>query len=720
MVDEGGGQGPVFDPQRVKAHGEAVADALREHLAGAMDELMTQFYDKARGRGGQPDAAKAQGIRDALSQLRSHGEALRHHLIEQIRNNFDPDAEQRAMQATMNISFDELSLQNTESLDESIAVTNVGNRGELIYEHQLWELRQRMEWWRDERFPLVSDKSLAPYALCRAFFQAMSKTGLKAELRMSLFWQFDRYVMRHLHDTYDELIKILDRHGFSPLRPTAQAAKTSRPAPGGEATSTALPPEAAASASSDLQGEAFDAATATPAGASTDQLRQRIDPQTWQMLNQFSQAVESSSAAPAPGGHSNTAPSRPAASLAAGQAAAAEPAGSGQASAGASAAPGAYSDQQLAQELTSVLSGQPVEGWNTSLAQEMNSRVSVVGRAFNQVLADPNLARSVKPQFDILRFSILKTALSDPSFFRDAGHPMRALLSELAELATTSRLYAPQEVNRLGLMLAGMHQHLAISAEEVRAAQEGQTTVSEAELDQFLDELLNDQKARRAALIEKSRRVVSEELWLQTAARHCSDELRRCLETAWEPMMALRLLRYGVDSKLWNRGIELLKRIIDVADPPLGSILADSDRAQLLEEFGEELRSVGMLEERVIALLSALRSALEACTAQPAEARADSGETASEGDGPGEWLKLALVADSWFEIFDRERDCVRWLQAQGLEDEGRLAVFTEFRRNETLRLPVAELIDDLRRGLSAAVNPTPVARAALERLTHQS
>lgn len=698
-------ENPKFNPQWFAEHAGTAADAIRDYLAGALKDLMDQFHDRARKDELNDNAGRSPELREALMQLRSHNEILSNNFLAEIRRKFDPDAEQRAMQATMTISFEELSLQNPESLDESIAITNVGNRSELLYEHQLWEIRQRMEWWRDEKYPRVSDKSVAPYAICRAFFEAMRNTDIDSQHRLPLCWQFDRYVLRHLHEVYENLIKIFDKFGFLPLRPNAQITDRST-----------RPDVAPTSAVQDATGETEASQSSTTAESSKQGLQQNIDPQTWQMLSQFGQVADTPTSTGNDAGASTTPPSQASASYSSGQSSAASSANPDN-----NLAPPVsshYSDQHLAQELTALLSGHQVPGWNPELAQEMQSRISVVGRAFNQMLADPSLTRTVKPQFDSLRFSILKTALSDESFFRNASHPMRALLSELAGLATSSRLYTPEEIHRLGEMLTQLHQKHAASAEAVRTSQQQQNPISATDLDAFLDELRDDQKARRAALIEKSRRVVSEELWLQTAARRCTDALRQTLEASWEPMMALRLLRYGVDSKLWNRGINILRRIVDKADPQPESDNRTETKQSLLDEFAQELKSVGMLDERVSGLIEALSTELDRSQEHITDAVQDDNPIVSP-ESTNELLEAILTPDSWFEVFDHDQDIVSWLQAVGLNDDGSQVRFSEFHGENEIQIPVEIFLGDLRKGISAAVNPTPRARAALAKLTDQ-
>ncbi len=768
-----------FDAALFQAKAGLVAVGLRDLMLGALEGQMKEFVAKA----GEIAAGEEGDRRDAMNELRKRGKLMTMVLLDEIRKNFDPDAEQRAMQATISIAFEELSLQEPASLDESIAITNVGNRAELLYEHQLWELRQRMEWWRDEDNPQVSDKSLAPYAICRAFFEAMRQAEVDQELRLTLFWQFDRHVMRKLHELYEMLIKVFDENGLYPLAPPSKP-EQKKPARKARPRDHEVLEDEDEDACDD--GGAPRRADADPPYAPRYSetgpshgggYAQTLDPQTWEMISQMAQlagppgaqggsgpgwpaagggvaggagsgggGVGPGGGGPASGGGGGgpggggaasggggvspgdavsgggglgpgggaAAGAGPAAAAGAGSGAAA---GAGGGAGPASGAVPGYSDSQLAQDLAALLSGRSVSGWDHARPEDLSSRASVVGRAFNQIIADPHLARSVKPQFDSLRFGVLKTALSDPTFFRDPEHPLRALLNELALMASSSRLFGAAELDRFGQMLSGMQEQFAVDPSRVRDAQGEQDAVSDEELNRFLDSQMQDQRSRRMALIEKSRRVVSEELWLQTAARNCSEPLKQTLSQSWEPMMALRLLRHGVNSRLWNEGIGMLRRIVDAADPPSGGFNAKTDIPALVNEFARDLKSVGMVGERVSNLKEALQSTLLEARQTAAAPGQESGRRLSPlGDDQDELLDIVLARYAWFELYDRERDTVRWLQANGRDKSGSLACFTEFRGGGELRMPVADFIEDLRRGVSAAVNPSPRARAAIDKL----
>lgn len=699
---------PGFDQAKLDAEGDIVADALRDQLLTALDERLRDMASRKSHDEGDNPFESGDDDRAAMLQVRKHLKEISRSMQAELARNFQPDRAQQDMQSTIDISFEDLSLQNPESLDESIAITNVGNRAELLYEHQLWDLRQRMEWWSQQRFPRVSDRSLSPYSICQAFVHAIRPLGIPRDLRLPMFWQFDRHVMRKLHEVYEDLIDTLDRHGFKPLYASKPVQPTAAAAPDDGQTQptqqTAASPDTTVSQTSDPgsgqggEGPGFNASSPMP----------QLDPRTWDALRQLAQQSP-----PSPGSNPAGTTARRAgpgrhhdATTGAG--------GSGQ-GAGPQGAKAPYLDEHLAQDLASLLQGHQRPGWNENQAEDLGARMSAVGRAFNRIITDPHVSRSIKAEFDNLRFAVIKAAMADADFFRDPAHPVRTLFNELGRLVATSRLYGQDELTRIADLLSTIQTQFAPDASRVRDTLRGQTAVSGPDLDAFLNEQIREQAARRRMLIEKSRRVVNEELWLQTAARHCPDDLREALAASWEPMMALRLLRHGVNSELWKQGIGLLRRIVDLVDPPSEIAPDESDQTALISDFTDALRSVGMVSNRVNQLQEKLRSALQAAIAlRGSQTPSDDQAATSEPQTTSECLNTALDGETWFEVYDHASDTVLWLRPGGYDQSRRRIRFVDAAGHRQLNIPEAVFIDDLRRGLSAAVNPTPRGRIALE------
>ncbi len=70
----------------------------------------------------------------------------------------------------------------------------------------------------------------------------------------------------------------------------------------------------------------------------------------------------------------------------------------------------------------------------TSINQEDENIIDVLGMLFNFILEDERFFDSVKALLSRLQIPIIKTALNDPHFFKEASHPARTLLNELANM----------------------------------------------------------------------------------------------------------------------------------------------------------------------------------------------------------------------------------------------------------------------------------------------
>ncbi len=649
----------------------ALVAALADVLQASMNERLAHMFEKADELlVEQAMLAKTSEERrsysDAVRGLNTHRAAITRRVLKEIGKKFGKNRSDSDSESTNTFNFDELTLQEDEALEGNIAVTNQANKAELLYESQLWELRQRLAWWKGQDRPGLTENALFPAALSRAFFDATRLLEADLATRLIVFKMFDRLVVTKMDAVYSRLITTFDEHKVFPIKVRAKE--------------TAIAPRGSPHA--------------PPRNTTGDVV---IDEQTWQMLQQLGSL---SGPIGAPG----------------------EPVAT-------DGAPGSYSDASLASDLSALVQGQDVPGWPGAGKEQFGKRAHAVGQVFNEILGDRQLPDFLKPAFNNLRFAVVKTALADPDFFTNPRHPVRGLVDELAAMAAIARTSTPAEIERMAKMLAEVHQQFAVSAQEVRQASQSSELVSDSSFERFLDDQRQAQARRREQIISKSRRVVTEELWLRTAGRNVPSGLRQVLSHGWVPMMALRLLRQGINGRHWHRGLNALERILDAVDRPPGELLADATRDDLIADVERDLRSVGMVPARVSQLSYELRQALNEQTGTeepvlPADPFAKTKPPAPDAidEGLTELGSEVLVEDivlpgSWFEVYDHGSDTVRWMKATAIHGATGKLEFAEFNGKNPISIDVNAFIDDLSRGLSAPVNPSPMVRSALQGLT---
>ena len=224
--------------------------------------------------------------------------------------------------------------------------------------------------------------------------------------------------------------------------------------------------------------------------------------------------------------------------------------------------------------------------------------VDTVSMLFDFVLEERLLPDAMKAQLARLQVPMLKLALMDPSFFRQATHPARQLLNRLARLAFTWT----DDGDRSEASLYGRIESL-ISRVLVEFQEDpGVFDAVSRELSDFMER--EQQGARMAE--ERTRQVSQGKEQLLTARRRVEQELssrlapRRQLPEAvqallrdgWKDVLLLTYLRQGPDSSQWREAVELIDKLLWSVEPKPDAV----GRKQLL----------GVIPE----LISGLRSGL--------------------------------------------------------------------------------------------------------------
>lgn len=672
----------------------------------------------------------------------------------EIAEGFVPEADRRAKQPAEEITFENLSLQDSRALEESIAVSTMASKAENLYGHVLFELNRRFEWLIAERNAPIAPTALAPATISDAFRRSAEALDVEFDIELVIFKLFDRLVISDLGELYTRVLRFLDEHGVKPAAiggggSVARSGGYAGPAGGGTPGSGPAPGDTGAGA----------ATAAVPQGYGFAQ-PPMMDAATLNALRALS--------------------------------------GAGMSVAPVSAAPNYYGDAQLGADLAAAASGQIVAGWEAPRAYAYVQRAGAVGQMFNELMQDPTLPAPLKPRFDQLRFSVIKSALRDASFFADRQHPVRGLMNELTTLAASARASGLEALRRIEELVGQIQGQFDVAAEDVRAHSNAlPSPVDEKTLEQFFAQQKEDARQRRQSIIERTRRVVAEELQLQTLSRKVPDGTWPLLNSGWAPLAALRLLKLGADSDGWREALDVLRRILESIDPRRPAARGEENLRALSEHLESRLREIGMIEDRIHALLRSWRESLveveavapapvpslppltlprsTAATETPAptlesadttlvddtppdetpvSTLADTtalldeipfdvtGETpdtaeaeeppiaaaASEPSAPVDQpvpaaidapdavtlLDLLMVLSSWFRVYDHDRGQNRWLKVVGHHPGDGTVTFAEFNGQNRLQVRTQVFLDDLVAGRAEPIDLGPAARRSLD------
>lgn len=649
---------------------QVVAD-LRELTLPALADRLDRMFDGADdflfGLAGRATTNQEQRLYfDTMRVVRLGRADIARRFREHIAASFEPGHPPAA--TAPGLSFDELSLQKSEAVEENIALANMASKAESLYREQIWEISRRLEWLIEARRAPILPEAFMPRTLVEAFRVAIAVLKVDFPTVLVLYKLCDRLVLGELSEFYAGVLMRLKSSGAQ----TAPPRRSGPVAPGAlDATAGLRAGAQTGAASLAAAASAFLPLTPGPGVSGTGL---SLDPMTAQALRSASAAIPMSAQF--------------------------------------------YGDAQLAADLSAAAQGQAIPAWGPRAAAAYVQRTGLVGKMLNDILADPNLPDSLKPRFEELRLSAVKSALKDVGFFADPAHPVRRLINEMAALATQARIAGIDALTRIGELVAQVQQQFDLAADQVRRPSPLARPIIAEDVERFLADEEEQAEKRRQLIIAKVRGIIAEELQLRSARVRVPERARGLLDSAWAPMMAVTLLRHGADSPEWVAGMALLERALLMLSPGSAAARGSAARPALLHDLRAAFDAVGLVRTRTEPLLADFEAALDQ--------RELGGATAPANDAlapqhpappdPQEVLDTVIVTGSWFKIWDRETQNARWLRAIAHYPGKGCVAFAEFNGKNTVLVKSDQLIDDLVAGRSESVQLSPAAREVLNEL----
>jgi hypothetical protein len=194
-------------------------------------------------------------------------------------------------------------------------------------------------------------------------------------------------------------------------------------------------------------------------------------------------------------------------------------------------------------------------------------------------------------------------------------------MSELTTLAASARASGMDALRRIEELVGQIQSQFEVAADDVRSQSALPGPVDEKTLEQFFAQQKEDARQRRQIIIERTRRVVAEELQLQTLSRKIPDAVWPLLNSGWAPLAALCLLKLGGDSDGWRDALKLLNRVLDSVDIRRPAARSRDNVDELAQDLADNFHEIGMIPDRIHALLRSWRTGIEeveaAATARP-------------------------------------------------------------------------------------------------------
>lgn len=361
-------------------------------------------------------------------------------------------------------------------------------------------------------------------------------------------------------------------------------------------------------------------------------------------------------------------------------------------------------------------------GHATALEASVDDVIDLVSMLFDNLLADPRLAPSLRVVIARLQIPVLRVALRDRKLFSQPEHPARRLINELAGAATgwtepqdldTDPLYCKvtEVVERVVTRYQDDVRVFDVALRDIRYFVE-----REQERARVIEQRTR-QTAEGNLRVEVAREAVQSEVEARLAEQRVPTVVVRLLEEAWFRVLFITAVREGRESESWRRQLTVMDELLWSVRPK-----RDADERQrmlqlmprLLQDLREGLNGIMYNPHEMTQLFRDLESVHLRCLTpgeDPAgeeegadgSASSRTAETSSSAAGWGQrppdaedmaWVE-SLGVGSWFEL--RDHDPVVRAKLSARLDEGRRYVFVNragFRVAEYAAAEMARAVRD--------------------------
>jgi len=582
------GRWPARAQRLLEASYTLCAEGLHEPLRRCLSELEQQLFALAERAHRPSEQQECFASRQRLLQDRTTFEQRFMERLGATINELDSAVSQPVDSATEAKPWQSLELLDTVEQDLSLALEQLGARGEVRHSSVLYELSYRMGVLIGTP-PLEGQAlPLGPHALAQVCHQASAELELPLEHQLLLLQHFDQCVLQSLAPLYDTINAQLQADGILPqLRSIPiprHIGKRPREAAGEAAAST----EPAATSSTGNPGTAHGGGSNGGPIEVLESLRDLLAQQRASQGSAYGQPAgraagedELQSALGALQQHLTQVTDRASREL--------------------------RSAARLREELLAQLNfGKPSDAPRTQLSGEQGDKVELVARLFEQLGQQLQHGGNAKTLLSDLQLPVLRMAVADRTFFEKREHPARRLLDTVTATANdwldgsddesnrplASKLEqlvsrANQEPPSAGLyttLLADIEHHLALLTRKAQAAERRHVEAAQGR------ERLDQARQRASELMA--------ERFAQSPPRGL---LRALLDRAWSDVLALTLLRHGEESDAFGAQLAITDQLLGRL--PVG------DRAKLQRNVESGLQQIGMHAEEAVQVAQRLLGA---------------------------------------------------------------------------------------------------------------
>jgi hypothetical protein len=594
IVPVRGGLGAVQRGQLISRLREQLRDALMQRIRVMLENVDDAFFARAdKAESNQQQALYFEAMREIRLKRSSIEGDFVAGVLKEFERSLTPGSRNR-VQAGGGDDEGELSLVETDELEQRLATDGMAGKAKRLYSEDLYLIGQRLAALGSQTAPSAEDDiAIGPRTVCEAFNEAAAVLEMSIQPKLVLYKLFDRFVVGELGDVYGGFNLMLREAGLLPnLRVEEHSGGRSRRGSAGSP-----------------RGGASVGGNGNSAQGGNDYYEDEGNDELAAALQAFLGSVRSQGRGPGGGyGYAGGAPM-----IVSGHELVGALTQLQQAAHAADSGVVPLAPDMLKDELRQAV-GAGGTGTQAFTPVDENT-IDIVAMLFDFIFEDPALPEPFKGLIARLQIPMVKVALLDRSFLTRKHHPARRLLNLMAHAGIGWMPGAGQGAEDL---LARVEQMVNRVVDEF----EDDTQIFEKVLADFEPHLDSEEHAaqeRESAEAEQAMRRENREIGRVVASAaidqvlvgsRVPDAVETFLRGPWRDLMAGIYASSGSESTPWMKALNIASTLVWSLMPKE----TDEARAQLLDTLPNILRALrdGMEKLNVPA---EKREALFACLA---------------------------------------------------------------------------------------------------------
>ena len=527
---------------------------LCENYFEKLDDALYKLADKAESNDLQTKYF------DTMRETRREREGIEKTFQDSVSANYAnfwrPGSKQIKAVKRKRIDYDNLSLIESDVLEEELAITNMVARCENLCMREIYAIEHRFGQLRSGITVDSNNNPLSPDKICNAFKDSISVLGADIPTKLVIYKVFEQEVISHMVEVYAGINELMRDAGILPnLKPKIRSSKVMAATSGryvsdgsgkGGSPGVRMPGLASGEEADEATIELFDTLrqllTSSPHGSTASGgavfntgLPQAETVQVIKALSalQTSDAVEKSFNADMAGG--------------------------------------SHADLKanLLQQIRRIAGDASIG----AVKQIDHDTIDMISMLFEFILDDPKIPDAMKVLLSQLQIPIIKVAILDKGFFSNRAHPARRLLNGLAHAVVGWSDDRSRSKNSLyGMVESIIRRVLSDFSEDIQLF---------ADLADELDGFCQQEQRVSEAAEKRVSQIASGKEQLGMAKRRVKTEIDKRLKVVdvmplavvnmlnegWRDVLTLHFLRHGAKSDEWQGALDAMDSLIDTIQP---------------------------------------------------------------------------------------------------------------------------------------------------------